>query len=353
MKIMVIGANGLCGTSLIPLLEKYEKGSELILIDSSEESMPPIINALVEIKQLWHILRSFGMERGDILIDLTTELSKLEVMQEADGAGVSVINATLCEKDRGTLSLVDLLDKKLLLGRYKWQAPHIPCAGMNPGNVNALLGMMIEKYGNPVDVTEWELDSTTPLNWDGEGFATWSPAEFASEFSDESTWEIDGKRILFLEGPPIDNLLTMPDGNAGALCPHEEILKWGWDYGCKARYIYGYLPDTLAAIEKNIRAGLELPLCRKMKDRIPSGGDTIGLVAEFNGGKVIEGNISASNEDEAIPVRSNATSYLVACGLISALQMMGDKVDAGLNWPEKFGSKWIQFLRQNKLCDFK
>lgn len=350
MKIMVMGAGGLCGTSLIPMIGKLFPEAELFLIDSSEEVNPPIIRTDVKIDELWFLLHSFKMGDGDILIDLTTELCKVDVMQIADSAKVSCINATCCEKDRGSLSLVDLLDKNLLLARYKWQASHIAGAGMNPGNINALLTMMVERFGNPLDVTEWEMDSTIPFHWDGEGFATWSPAEFASEFSDESTFEVNGKGVVFADGPPIDNLVKMPDGNKGALCQHEELLKWGWEYGCVARYLYGYPPESMEAITKNIKDGLDLPLCRKLKGRTPSGKDTIGLHVEFESGEA-DAYITASNDDESIPVGSNATSYLVACGICAAINMLMSESNPGLHWPDEYGSKWIGFLRDENLCE--
>ena len=349
-KAMILGANGLCGKSLVPMLTKLFPGIELILIDPSKESMPPIIQASPKIEELWHVLSSFKMGKGDILIDLVPELPKVELMQIADSLGVSVINATCCEHQRGTLSLIDLLDKKLLMGRYDWQVPHIPDGGMNPGNINALLGAMVEKYGKPSDVTEWEMDSTIPFNWDGEGFATWSPEEFASEFADESTWEVDGKNIIFLDGPPIDNMRPMPNGGSGGLCQHEEIVKWGRAYGCKARYIYGYKPEVMKAIRQNIDIGLQLPLCRKLKGRTPAGSDVIGLAVKF-GAAVKNASISASNESDQIPIGSNATSYLVACGVATAFAMMLSETRKGLNWPDDYGSRWIDFLVGNQLCD--
>jgi len=353
LKTMIIGANGLCATSLIPILENLFEDVELVLIDPSEESSSRIIRAEPKAEDLWHILRSFEMKKGDFLIDLTPDLSKIDVMQAADSVGVSVINATACEREKGATSVIDLLDEKLLLARYKWRVPHFVGAGMNPGNVNALLGMMAEKLGRPIDVTEWEMDSTIPFEWDGEGFATWSPAEFASEFSDESTWEVEGKKILFADGPPIDNLLTMPNGGTGALCQHEELVRWGWIYECRARYLYGYSPEAMRSIARNIQDGLELPLCRKLKDRVPTGGDLIGLKVEFEDGPM-SGSISAKNDDPQIPVGSNATSYLVACGVAAAFNMLVEgEVEQGLNWPDSHGRRWIEFLTRHQLCDVK
>lgn len=348
MKTMILGANGLCGISLTHLL----KGQELILIDGDEESNPPIIKVNVEIKDLWHILRSFHMQKGDILIDLAPGLDKIGLMQLADSVGVSVINATCCEQDRGSLSLIDLLDDKLLLARYKWQVPHIVDGGMNPGNINALLASLVEKYGKPTDVTEWEVDSTIPYKWDGEGFATWSPEEFASEMCDEATWEVDGKNILFADGSPIDNLYDMGEGNVGALCEHEELLKWGWMYGCKARYLYGYPSKTMDAIKKTIKEGLELSLCRKMKGRVPDGGDIIGVRAEFKRGTK-SAQLSIQNKDPRVPELSNATSYLVACGVVCAIEMLKQGGMPGLHWPDEYGTRWINVLRQRKLCEVK
>jgi saccharopine dehydrogenase-like NADP-dependent oxidoreductase len=195
-KVMILGADGLCGKSLLSILKRLYDIKDLILIDPSDESKPPIIIAKPESKDLWNVVSSMQMKKGDILIDLAPELPKLEVMQAMDSLGISVINATCCEAGRGTITLVDLLDKKLVFGHYEWQAPHIPDAGMNPGTINAILGAMVEYFGNPLDVTEWEMDSTIPYEWDGEGFATWSPEEFASEYCDESTWEVDGKKIM-------------------------------------------------------------------------------------------------------------------------------------------------------------
>jgi hypothetical protein len=348
MKTMILGANGLCGTSLVPLMRELFSDIELILIDPDEEAKPPVIRAEPKLEEIVVFLKSFGMGKGDILIDLTTELTKVDVMTQADSLGISVINCTACELDRGAMSLIDLLDPDLLMARHEWEVPHIVGAGMNPGNINALLGMMVEKYGKPKEVTEWELDSTIPFKWDDEGFATWSPQEFASEFSDESTWEADGKKITFLGGAPINNTVQM-QGGIGAICQHEEVIKWAWTYGCKAKYIYGYSVKAMNAIIKNITAGLELPLCRKLKDRTPTGGDTIGLRVEFESG-VRNCTISAENGWDSVPIGSNATSYLVATGVVAAFAMLLQEDKSGIHWPDEYGSRWIKFIKTNDLC---
>lgn len=348
MKTMILGANGLCGTSLVPLMRQLHTGTELILIDPDEEAKPPVIQAEPKQDTLVCYLKSFGMGEGDVLIDLTTELDKIGTMQTADSLGISVINCTACELRRGAMSLVDILDPELLFAKHEWERPHIIGAGMNPGNVNAMLAMMVEKYGKPSDVVEWELDSTIPFNWDGEGFATWSPQEFASEFCDESAWTVEGKSVHFIGGPPVKNLVTMQDG-IGAICQHEEVVKWAWLYGCKAKYIYGYSTKAMNAIIKSITAGLDLELCRKLEGRTPTGGDMIGVRAMFESG---ERNciISAENESEAVPIGSNATSYLVACGVVAAFAMLMQERTAGIHWPDEYGGKWVGYIKENQLA---
>ena len=112
---MILGANGLCGTSLVPLMRQLHPDTELILIDPDEEAKPPVIRAEPKMENLVPFLKSFGMGKGDVLIDLTTELTKLDVMETADSLGISVINCTACELDRGAMSLIDMLDPELLL----------------------------------------------------------------------------------------------------------------------------------------------------------------------------------------------------------------------------------------------
>lgn len=350
MKVMILGANGLCGTSLVPMLDELFPAVDKILIDPSDESGPRIIRASPEVKDLWHVIPSFGLRKGDVLIDLTTALSKLDVIQAADALGVSVINATMCEQDRGSLSMVDILDKKLLLASYEWQAGHLMGCGMNPGNINAMLGAMVEKFGKPLEVTEWEMDSTLPYNWDGEGFATWSPTEFAGEWGDESTWEMDGKNVMWADGPPVDNLWTMPDGNIGTLCQHEELMTWAWNYGCKARYLYGFSKQAMEKIAANIRNRIELPLCRKLEGRVPTGEDYIALKVRFKQGTA-NGAIWFDNADKRIPIGSNATSYLVACGIATALNLLHTGLPKGINLPDAHGVKWMDFIKKNDLCD--
>ena len=346
---MILGANGLCGTSLVPLMRRLHSDAELILIDPDEESKPPVIQAEPKLEELVCFLKAFGMGQGDVLIDLTTELNKIDVVSTADSLGISVINCTCCELDRGAMSLIDLLDPELLMARHEWEQPHIVGAGMNPGTINAMLSMMVEKHGKPTEATEWELDSTIPFKWDGEGFATWSPQEFASEFCDESAWTVEGKTVHFLGGPPVNNLVEMQDG-IGAICQHEELIKWAWLYGCKAKYIYGYSTKAMNAIIKNITAGLELPLCRKLKDRPPTGGDTIGVSAVFKSG---ERNcvISVDNESDDVPIGSNATSYLVACGVVAAFAMLMQEKKPGIHWPDEYGSRWVGFIKENQLAN--
>jgi hypothetical protein len=105
----------------------------------------------------------------------------------------------------------------------------------------------------------------------------------------------------------------------------------------------------MKAIRTNTDIGLELDLCRKLEGRTPTGSDTIGLSVKFKSGER-NSTISVSNEDEAIPIGSNATSYLVACGVATAFQMLLEENKPGLHWPDEYGSRWVDFINTNKLA---
>ena len=85
-----------------------------------------------------------------------------------------------------------------------------------------------------------------------------------------------------------------------------------------------------------------------LEGRTPEGADTIGVRAEFASG-VKNLVISAQNDWDAVPVGSNATSYLVACGVVAAFEMLTGEQDPGLHWPDEYGSAWIAYLKDNDL----
>jgi N-acetyl-gamma-glutamylphosphate reductase len=57
-KVMILGADGLCGKSLLSILKRLYDIKDLILIDPSDESKPPIIIAKPESKDLWNVVSS-------------------------------------------------------------------------------------------------------------------------------------------------------------------------------------------------------------------------------------------------------------------------------------------------------
>jgi saccharopine dehydrogenase-like NADP-dependent oxidoreductase len=351
MKIVVIGAEGLAGTSLMSLLAAHRPDIQVVAYDSDPESEPPVRCEEIKLENLGAMLRT---ERPDAMIDLAPEMDKEQSLKICDDHDVSVINATLCDGGLEATALRRYLDPKLSLATRKWRRPHLMGCGANPGTVNALVAMMVERAGRPpVDVTLWEMDSTLPFKWNGEGFSTWSPKELASEWGDESTWEVVGQNLKWPGGPPIDNLRTvaMPDGTTitGVLCQHEEVLRLGYRFNCPVRYVYAFSPDCQAAIIRNLRENYDLPLVRKMPGRVPDGGDKIGAIIDFGGGMVMRGSFEAHNQDAAIPDGSNATSYLVACGLMAAIAMLPSVIQQPrLWWPDEFSSRWVGSL--NGLC---
>jgi homospermidine synthase len=73
------------------------------------------------------------------------------------------------------------------------------------------------------------------------------------------------------------------------------------------------------------------------------------LRVEFESG-VRNCTISAENGWDSVPIGSNATSYLVATGVVAAFAMLLQEDKSGIHWPDEYGSRWIKFIKTNDLC---
>ncbi|HLG43269.1 MAG TPA: saccharopine dehydrogenase NADP-binding domain-containing protein [Planctomycetota bacterium] len=260
----------------------------------------------------------------DIVLDLT-DADTLPILAATDAAGVSYLNTSLCDRERTVEPLVDeLLPRR----RRTWRAPHLVCAGMNPGAVNMWVQHGVERFGVPREFIHFEYDSSEPIRgW--RPLVTWSKKEFLAE----SVWNPSGIVQAGRVNPLHPNALAHPEDLGPLLRPivkldpyprgftvlHEENIMLGRQFGNSSRFIYALHPRTMEYLVRTFRTrGVIRPRDLELGDNtsIPlTGFDLIGVCLDYPRRRVYYFHSLANSA----VVGTNATCAQVAIGVLCGL----------------------------------
>jgi len=267
------------------------------------------------------LLRNRGI---DLVLDLT-DADTIPILAATDSAGVSYLNTSLCDGKRTVVELVDELHPRR---QGTWRAPHLLCAGMNPGAVNLWVQHGVERFGVPREIVHFEYDSSEPIRgW--RPVVTWSKREFLTE----SVWNPSGVVQAGRVKPLLPNALAHPEDLGPLLRPivkldrypsgmtvlHEENITLGRQYGNSSRFIYSLHPRTM---EHLVRTWLNRGEVRTRdlalgnNTSIPlTGFDMIGVCLEYPRRRVYYFHSLANSA----VVGTNATCAQVAIGVLCGL----------------------------------
>jgi hypothetical protein len=268
--------------------------------------------------------RFLRRHRIRIVVDVSTHAT-LPILAAADAAGVSYLNTSLNDE---RLQVGELVEKLHPHRHQPRNAPHILCAGMNPGIVNLLVRHGVEHFGRPRQVVHFEYDSSTPVDgW--RPIVTWSKHEFLMETTWNRTGYFDGRIIRLSRSNAIEHRVPLRPWLApilkadhyprGFLVLHEENLTLGRVLRVPSRFIYALHPrtmDHLVELHRRNRTLHEhdLELGDNVTRRL-DGTDLIGVCLQYPRRRVYYIN----RLPNGAVLGTNATCAQVAVGIFSGL----------------------------------
>ncbi|MBI2672017.1 saccharopine dehydrogenase NADP-binding domain-containing protein [Candidatus Woesearchaeota archaeon] len=280
----------------------------------------------------------------NIVLDLT-DADSIPILEMTNKEGVSYINTSLNAEDKPVSDLVfDIFPRKKQINR----APHILCAGMNPGIVNMWVRHGVEKFGIPKEIIHFEYDTSRVLAHSKLRYTTltWSPHEFLVENVRDPSGVVVGKQRIKKFTP---NALTHRENMKRILSPiwkmdkypkgfvvlHEENLTIPFMYNIPSRFVYSInddVMDNLVKIYKKKKSISRNELTLVTNTNIPlEGSDNIGVILDYKDKRVYYFN-SVPNISM---IGTNATYFQVITGIFAALfTLVFDKVENGVHFVE-------------------
>lgn len=290
----------------------------------------------------------------DLVLDVSTH-DTLPMLATVDAAGVSYVNTSLNDEQQDVMRLVASIHPFRQRPRH---APHILCAGMNPGIVNLWVRHGVERFGRPQQIIHFEYDTSMTMDrW--RPLVTWSPHEFLTETTWNPTGHHAGARVAVRETNALQNpvalrplLAPLALGDhcpAGMLVMHEENLTLGHSLGIPSKFVYALHPQTMAYLRRRFRqkGGLELDdleIGDNLQHRL-AGTDMVGVCLHYPHRRIYYLN---RLPNDAV-IGANATCTQVAIGIYSALfTLVYDKLDPRIYFTEDlFDKLYRRFVTAN------
>lgn len=298
--------------------------------------------------------RLLRRHRIDIVLDVSTH-DTLPMLAAVEAAGASYVNTSLNDSRR---SVAEVLAALQPLRDQPHRAPHILCAGMNPGVVNLWVRHGVERFGRPRQIVHFEFDdSMTVDGW--RPLVTWSRHEFLTETAWNPTGHHTGDRVLVrstnaLQNPvalrPLLAPLALGDHcPAGMLVLHEENLTLGELLGVPSKFIYALHPQTMRYLRQRFRRhgrlGLEdIELGDNVTRRL-TGTDIVGVCLHYPNRRIYYLN---RMPNDAV-IGTNATCAQVAVGIYAALfTLIYDQLEPRIYFTEDlFDKLYRRFVMAN------
>lgn len=268
--------------------------------------------------------RILKTHRINLVLDLTDQ-DTMPILHATDAAGASYLNTGLSDgKKEATALVADLLPGRL----RRWKAPHVLCAGMNPGIVNLWVVYGMQRFGKPRNVVHFEYDTSTFADgW--RPSITWSKKEFLAETVWDASGVVlrDGVKILKPNGlahredlgPVMKPVWSFPRYPEGFTILHEENITLGRRHGVPSRFVYAIHPRTMDHLMKVWKAKKtvkesDLELADNLRKPL-SGADHIGVCLDYGRRRVYYTNVLPNSAVNG----TNATCTQVATGVYCAL----------------------------------
>lgn len=371
--LLVMGASGGVATALLQLLEKERALiGNLVLLDRNdvlrrnpflrhEDLRYAFIQAFIDVRrdsETYHeLLRS---RKIDIAVDLTTNETE-PMLAATDVLGVSYVNTGIMNPRN--VRFVDVVLRLHARKTRPWNAPHILCAGMNPGVVNLWVRQAIERFGIPRGIVHFEYDSGQPASGWGPVIA-WSLETFLDEIVNDPAGYMEGRdRLRLLYPNPIKHrldmkeiltpIIRMQEYPRGFLLLHEENITLSQTYDVPSRFLFALHPHTMDYLEhlydreQGIPSGamilgdnFEIPL---------TGAATVGVRLEYGDREVYLYNTTLQDG----PPGCSGSCRQVAAGIRAALlTLMEGHLERRVHFVEDlFGTPYGHFVNENLVTE--
>lgn len=363
--LLVLGASGGVAGAFLHYLSGYRDNlfGKLILLDKNNKILKDhfidhkvldyvFLKKKIDLsKKQKEYLDILKRNKIDIVLDIT-DANSLEILEMTNKAGASYINTAMNDDNKTIDELVfDIYPRKKEFNN----APHILCAGMNPGNVNMWARYGIDKFGVPKQIVNFEFDtSVMAKKW--HLMTTWSIHEFIVEAVKDPSGVALGRRKIKRLFPnalenrenmksilePIMKLKKYPEG---ITVLHEENVSMSYKYDIPSKFIYAIFPKTLKNLVKlyekkgDIKKG-DLVLGDNIHE-VLDGADSVGVLLDYPDKMVYYFN-SIPN---AAVIGTNSTYTQVVVGIFSAIfTLLVDKLKSRVYFTEDLFDKHYKYF---------
>jgi hypothetical protein len=293
--------------------------------------------------------------RIDIVLDLT-DADSTDILEATDKAGVTYLNTSMNNYKKTVKELVtDIVERRALFRN----APHILCAGMNPGIVNLWVRHGIERFGMPTEIVHFEYDTSAAIKkWYPS--ITWSIHEFLVESVNDPSGVVVGRGAVkdllpnALEHrenmkPILQPIMRLAHYPSGMTVLHEENISIGYKYNVPSKFVYAIDPKTLKTLVHLYRRHKHIPAgAFRQADNtheILNGADNIGVILDYPDKKVYYFNTVPNIAIMA----TNATYTQVVIGIFGALfTLLFDRLKPGVYFTEDlYNTHFKHFIFDN------
>jgi hypothetical protein len=369
LNILIIGASGGVARAFLKRIGRDRQSiGRLLLADRHEgllrdafiphkalnyEFIKTNVDARNDLETYRTLLRKYSIH---LVIDLSVNETR-PMLEATDALGISYMNTGIANRPgEGFAEVVlDVLRTK----DYGWHAPHMLCAGMNPGIVNAWVRQGIERFGVPRGIIHFEYDTGQPLK-EWLPLITWSKETFLDEIVNDPAGFMEGKdRLKSLYPNPLKHRVEMKEilsavvpleqYPSGFLLLHEENITIAQRYDIPSRFLFAIDSRTMDYLEtmydKNGSVPLEAIWLGDNRETALKGSATVGVRLEYNDRQVYFLN---RTQHEQIP-GSSGSCWQVAAGLQAALQtLLQESLSDGIYFMEDlYGTLWEKRVAEN------
>jgi len=368
--VLIIGAGGGVGRAFIHRIgPDRNKLGKLVLVDRDEglPADPLVPHALPEYDFVHadvdernqrdsyeELLRRHNIH---IVIDLSVNETRA-LLEVTNDNGVSYLNTGIANRvgENFYEAVLDVVERKK---SRTWRAPHILCAGMNPGIVNMWVRSGIERFGVPRSIIHFEYDRGRPLR-EWLPIITWSRETFVDEVSNDPAGSMAGRgRVRYLYPNPLKNRIPMrsvlrPIMNIasyprGFLLLHEENITIAQEYDVSSRFLFAIDLRTMdyleALYDEAGSVSVDAVTLGDNRKVLLKGAVTIGTLLEYGESKVYFFN---TTRHEGHPGFSGSC-WQVSAGLHAALfTLLGQPLRIGIHFMEDlFGTLCEKMVAEN------
>jgi hypothetical protein len=343
--VLIIGAGGGVGRAFLHRIAgDRSRMGKLVLVDRDDD-LPDDAHIPHDLLE-YEFVRMNVDEREDrasyeallhrhgihIVIDLSVNETR-SVLQVTDDSGISYVNTGIANRVGENFYEV-VLDVVERSESHPWKAPHILCAGMNPGIVNMWVRGGMERFGVPGHIVHFEYDRGQPRGgW--RPIITWSKETFVDEVSNDPAGCMEGRgRVKYFYPNPLKNRTAMKEVlrpimdleayPKGFLLLHEENITIAQTYDVPSRFLFAIHPMTMDYLETvyEERGGIPVEAMTLGDNRkVPlEGAVTIGVLLDYGDRKVYFFNTTRHDSRPGI----SGSCWQVAAGLHAALFTLVD-----------------------------